>query len=540
MESIIVTVGNTAEPFSEGRWRWKVFVEAPPKLISTVQAELHPTFRERHQQLHCKKSTVFETDEMIGWGMFSVRLKIRFADVDQPLVVEHRLQFQACEVRREVDVGPFLASNRKSPNEASTRRTRVDMDRKNVLTRLRNQPFLASPANPLFFHGRICKGYSGKLSPPDMTWKSALKPRDDHDGTPDWLTASEYQDDAKTSDAKLAILAQLLRMSNKTVVYSGAGISTAAGIGMAARGGGRTKNLSTTAQPTLTHYTLATLYDAGLIHGWVQQNHDGLPQKAGFPQECINEIHGSWYDPSNPVVLYSGSLKRHECQWMEEEARSADLVLVLGTSLGGLNADQVATRCADRSLRSSSLGMVVINLQQTAHDDKATLRLFGKSDDVLEDLLSHLNEVNLPTVLQPTIYRGERRVLVPYDANGRRSTTSFMWWDLRPGTKIQLTGNHNIHGSEQPRYRYLKAPYQGTVLRYNSLTSGIDLNVGGVSFTLGQWWLDAAIRGGASTLPIVNVSPELVYQNCEYALNPIGDPCLPNDTFRHGRRLDPI
>lgn len=22
----------------------------------------------------------------------------------------------------------------------------------------------------------------------------------------------------------------------------------------------------------------------GLLHGWVQQNHDGLPQKAGFPQ----------------------------------------------------------------------------------------------------------------------------------------------------------------------------------------------------------------------------------------------------------------
>ena len=40
----------------------------------------------------------------------------------------------------------------------------------------------------------------------------------------------------------------------------------------------------------------------GLLHGWVQQNHDGLPQKAGFPQERINEIHGSWYDPGNPAT----------------------------------------------------------------------------------------------------------------------------------------------------------------------------------------------------------------------------------------------
>ena len=28
-----------------------------------------------------------------------------------------------------------------------------------------------------------------------------------------------------------------------------------------------------------------------------------------IPQENINEIHGSWFDPSNPVVKYSGSLQ---------------------------------------------------------------------------------------------------------------------------------------------------------------------------------------------------------------------------------------
>lgn len=30
----------------------------------------------------------------------------------------------------------------------------------------------------------------------------------------------------------------------------------------------------------------------------------GLPQKAGFPQGLINEVHGSWYDPSNPGVRW--------------------------------------------------------------------------------------------------------------------------------------------------------------------------------------------------------------------------------------------
>lgn len=55
---------------------------------------------------------------------------------------------------------------------------------------------------------------------------------------------------------------------------------------------------------------------AGLLHSWVQQNHDGLPQKAGFSQEKINEIHGAWYDPSNPVVQFNESLRTDLFEWM--------------------------------------------------------------------------------------------------------------------------------------------------------------------------------------------------------------------------------
>ena len=68
------------------------------------------------------------------------------------------------------------------------------------------------------------------------------------------------------------------------------------------------------------------------------------------------------YDPSNPVVKYSGCLKEHECAWMERETQQADLVLVMGTSLGGLHADQVATECALRAQRGESLGACIINL----------------------------------------------------------------------------------------------------------------------------------------------------------------------------------
>mmetsp|Transcript_30335 Transcript_30335/g.44853 ORF Transcript_30335/g.44853 Transcript_30335/m.44853 type:complete len:202 (-) Transcript_30335:505-1110(-) len=199
---------------------------------------------------------------------------------------------------------------------------------------------------------------------------------------------SEYRDGEEVMEEKIDRLAELLLLSKKTVVYSGAGISVTAGIGQASRGSNsRRRYLTTTASQTFTHHAIAALTKQGLIHGWVQQNHDGLPQKAGFPQESINEIHGSWYDPSNPVVLYSGSLRGYECDWMQKEAETADLALVLGTSLGGLNANQVATATAERSRKNRVLGMVLIDLQQTSHDGKASLRIFGRSDDVLAALL---------------------------------------------------------------------------------------------------------------------------------------------------------
>ena len=46
-----------------------------------------------------------------------------------------------------------------------------------------------------------------------------------------------------------------------------------------------------------------------------------VPQKAGFPQEKINEIHGAWYDPSNPVVQFGGNLRTDLFNWMTDLVR---------------------------------------------------------------------------------------------------------------------------------------------------------------------------------------------------------------------------
>lgn len=68
---------------------------------------------------------------------------------------------------------------------------------------------------------------------------------------------------------------------------------------LAARGGGFVSGTpfepleAVEAEPTLAHRALAALVGAGHVSAWVQQNHDGLAQKAGVAQAKLVEIHGS-------------------------------------------------------------------------------------------------------------------------------------------------------------------------------------------------------------------------------------------------------
>jgi len=275
---------------------------------------------------------------------------------------------------------------------------------------------------------------------------------------------------------------------------------------------------STDAQPTITHRAIAALQKKGLIHSWIQQNHDGLPQKAGYPQEDIVEIHGSWYDPSNPVVKYDGNLKHEHFQSMKKAADTADLVLVLGTSLSGLNSDRVAKDPAVRSLKGKSLGTVIINLQQTKLDGISTLRIFDQTDRVLSSLLEKCKVPLPPSPKYPTV----TKALIPYDKNGKRSHTVKTYLDLSNNQKIRLSPNHNCQGAKQPGYLHIGAtsPYRyrdsvrqpgpghGHVVGYSQRQGGWQLQIEGASMLLGGWWLEAAARGALEYLPVINIDPE--------------------------------
>lgn len=167
---------------------------------------------------------------------------------------------------------------------------------------------------------------------------------------------------------------------------------------------------SLAARPTFAHHTLTRLYEAGYLKWWCQQNHDGLPQKAGLPQHAINEIHGSWFDPSNRVVQFSESLRDDLCKDMYEWQEKADVVLAVGTSLSGMAADEIVTVVSTNAIRRLRKfkkeeyiekvqedghrcgGSVIIGFQRTSHDDKAALRIYSSIEQVFRLLVEVLPE----------------------------------------------------------------------------------------------------------------------------------------------------
>eukprot|EP00929_Paragymnodinium_shiwhaense_P008133 TRINITY_DN112073_c0_g1_i1.p1 TRINITY_DN112073_c0_g1~~TRINITY_DN112073_c0_g1_i1.p1 ORF type:complete len:495 (-),score=67.40 TRINITY_DN112073_c0_g1_i1:195-1598(-) len=212
--------------------------------------------------------------------------------------------------------------------------------------------------------------------------------------------ASEYMDAPQVLKAKAKLLAAMWKRSARnTVLYTGAGLSTASGIGDYASkasksvaphkkqvSGGSRLDL----EPTAAHHALAAIGEKGLIGNWVQQNHDRLAQKAGFPQARLNEIHGAWGDNKNSVKMMDDQLRKDLLEWLEAWAERASMCVALGTSLCGMNADQVPRGVAERFTCGEGEGLVIIGLQKTVYDDVASLRIWGLCDEVMQAVASEL------------------------------------------------------------------------------------------------------------------------------------------------------
>ena len=250
-------------------------------------------------------------------------------------------------------------------------------------------------------HGKL--GHS-EWSMPRLVASSLEKARPDHSSLVD---ASEYMDEPDVLDKKISLLASLIEKSQNFVALTGAGISTSIGItDYASRAQGSLtigkqidvdkndlagnnlarKSLAMNAEPTLSHRILSSLEKKNLLKHWIYLNYDGLPEKAGYPKDKLNEFHGSWFDSdNNPVALTDNDLRPDLIRWLEEWEQKADLCLAMGTSLCGMKADCVAATVAAKN------GLVIINLQRTPYDELAVLRIFATCDQAMNLLGQKMN-----------------------------------------------------------------------------------------------------------------------------------------------------
>merc|ERR1712032_257859 len=345
-------------------------------------------------------------------------------------------------------------------------------------------------------------------------------------------SAHEYSDVDSVLHHKVKILAGLIRRAKRFVIYAGAGLSTASGIDdYATRAGSqsvvnqdvpstsRPKLLSPySAKPSLGHRVIAALAEDGYVWRFVQQNHDGLPQKAGVPQAIMNEIHGGWFDPSNPVVAMSGSLRDDLFMDLLECERKADLVLAVGSSLCGMNADRLVSTCANRARRSVPsdpvLGSTIVALQTTPHDANSSVRVFARIDKVFGMLAEELSlkihdadegvEFPVPPAFLP-MSAEEHVFSIPYDNDGKliEGGKQRTVLDLRDHAEVMIAAGKNKGQRAVVLGRNADGHYR-IAITHNDKSNWSEVRL------MGKWWPSAAAAGKVNQLPVISVQPKNV------------------------------
>jgi len=254
---------------------------------------------------------------------------------------------------------------------------------------------------------------------------------------------SERNDSDELLHTKIRTLAAWIQDARRTVVFTGAGISTAAGLpdyrglkGIWTRKiQGEVVDDSVdsyapgTVEPTYAHNAVARLFAAGHVVSIVTTNVDGLHKQSGLSPECIIELHGNacieecracdarfernfstrtatglfehatgrlCENCSEPlfdnIVNFGNTFEhvpsmemQHDRAWIE--CMKADLVIVLGSSLSVPTACDLPEECLPPRMDKPNGGkLVIVNWQLTPKDEIASLRLFGSCDEVLHGL----------------------------------------------------------------------------------------------------------------------------------------------------------
>ena len=273
----------------------------------------------------------------------------------------------------------------------------------------------------------------------------------------------EYFDSKEELELKIEQLALWIKDSHHFVAFTGAGISTGAGIADF-RSGKNTvletgpgiwekKALHLTekpkvstdmlkAFPTKCHMSLLKLIDEGYLKYIISQNIDGLHRKSGIPPEKISELHGNTNIETCPkckkeylrdfrtrtaktvkdhqtgrvctvkdcggmlndsIINFTEALPEKAMDLAFYHSAISDLHLVMGSSL----RVQPAASMPDDTVKKGGR-LVIINLQKTPLDDVASMIIHAKIDDVIDLLMPKL-KLTIPT------WKITRRVLFQLD-----------------------------------------------------------------------------------------------------------------------------
>lgn len=256
------------------------------------------------------------------------------------------------------------------------------------------------------------------------------------------LGLKEKFDSKEIVGSKVIQLAEWISTAKHTVIHTGAGISTSAGIPdfrgpkgvwtLEEKGLKPEINISfDEAVPTKTHMAIVKLVECGKIQYVVSQNIDGLHLKSGLPRTNLAELHGNMFtekcnqcdrqfvrrratttvgqkclDMPCPAVKRNGrqcrgrlhdtildwehNLPENDLGMADFHSCIADLSICLGTTLQIVPSGNLP-------LYTKKFGgrLVICNLQPTKHDRRADLLIHSYIDDVMVQLMKIL-ELPIP------------------------------------------------------------------------------------------------------------------------------------------------
>ncbi|KAL1534101.1 ditrans,polycis-polyprenyl diphosphate synthase [Salvia divinorum] len=258
---------------------------------------------------------------------------------------------------------------------------------------------------------------------------------------------AEFFDPPHVFQEKVERLAGMIQKSKHMVVFTGAGISTSCGIpdfrgpkgiwtlqrqGKAFPAASLPFHRAT---PSTTHMALVEFEKAGILKFLISQNVDGLHLRSGIQREKLSELHGDSFMEQcsscgaeyvrdfeietiglkettrrcskagcgaklrDTVLDWEDALPPKEMDPAAKHCKMADLVLCLGTSLQITPACNLPLKCLKGGGK-----IVIVNLQKTPKDKKASLVIHERVDEVMTGVTGLLN-MRIPPFIRIDLFQ---------------------------------------------------------------------------------------------------------------------------------------